>query len=357
MKKIRIQLNIPFCVHQCSYCVQPHCRYDASYMHAYAEAMMREIETYRDEFDDYLVDAVCIDGGSPALLPAGDLAEVIWLLKDVFHFSENAFISVYTMPGEYSRAFLDRMRDSGVNFHIVSIPTTQESLHNLLSRPYSLDAITMADTAIRNFRMRDLSFELMYGIPGQTVNHVVTDLKKILEYQPEHVTLYPLIMHSSSMIAQHCTPVSTADRIQQFKHAKELLEEKGYYQYTSCDFALPGKENRYHLLRDETIEQIGIGYRAHSILDGVQYYNGPDINTYIQYSDNPSVITCEACRLGQDDLQRFKDIHDLHRLKRISSVYPEMERSGYIVDGRLSVEGMCEMAQVEKNILRQKKKF
>ncbi|MGM9942424.1 MAG: radical SAM protein [Bulleidia sp.] len=353
MKKLRIQLNIPFCAHRCSYCVQANCRYDASRMHAYAMAVMREIETYRNEFDDYTVEAVCIDGGSPALVPAADLAAILRKLKDVFHVSENAFISVCTMPGEYSRAFLDRLRDNGVNFYIVSIPTIQESLHNLLSRPYNLDAITMADTAIRNFRMRDLSFEVMYGIPGQSEKDVICDLEKTFSYNSEHYTLYPLIIHSSSRIAEQCAPVSTQEKVKQFIVARQLLEQKGYRQYTSCDFALAGKENRYILMQDETMDQIGIGYHADTLLEGIRYHNGPDINTYMNSSDNPEIITCNACRLSDADMRKLKLIHDLHRLKQVDDPCEELQKAGYVKDGRLTVEGMCEMAQVESIILKQ----
>lgn len=286
-------------------------------------------------------------------MPAVDLAAILQKVREVFHVKENDFISVCTMPGEYSRAFLDRLRDNGVNFYIVSIPTTQESLHNLLSRPYSLDAITMADTAIRNFRMRDLSFEIMYGIPGQSEKDVICDLEKTLAYNPEHITLYPLTIHSSTRIAEQCQSVSIKEKVKQFTLAKQLLEERGYRQYTSCDFALTGRENRYILLQDETLDQIGIGYHADTLFEGFRYHNGPDINTYLCRSDDPEIITCDACRLTDSDLQRLKLVHDLHRLKQVELSCPQLQEAGYVKDGRLTVEGMCEMARVENIILKQ----
>ena len=82
--------------------------------------------------------------------------------------------------------------------NIFCIQTINDSLHFLLNRPYSIDAVTMADKAIRNFNVRDLSFELLYGIPGQTEHMFMSDLERILYYEPEHVTNRPLVLQKGT---------------------------------------------------------------------------------------------------------------------------------------------------------------
>lgn len=296
---IILQLNFPFCFHKCSYCSHPTCSYDAGVLHKYADAMVREIEAAAPDFADRRITAISIEGGCPGLMLPADLQKVVMAVQKNFCIAEDVFFSIETMPGEYSRALLDRMRDRGVNHWIFNIPTANDSLHYLLNRPYNIDTISQAHTAIENFPVRDLCFELLYGIPGQTVSQFLSDIKRMLDYMPEHFTLDPFRIEEGTEIAEKIksgklAAVSPEAMADMYKAAKDLLVSMGYRAYTNRDFALPGKENRFRLARLLGAEQLGIGYHAVSFIDGMSYENGHSLQEYLEHSDDISVIAANA---------------------------------------------------------------
>ena len=310
-----IQVNIPFCYHECSYCAQHNARYDEGVIASYVEAMLREIEAAAPDMDGDRVRAVSIEGGSPALASPAGLQKIIRSLRKHFHFSEDVQISLQTMPGEYSRALMEKMRDAGVNHWIIGLQTADWAEHDLLSRPYRYDTITMADMAIRTFHPRDLSFDLLYGIPGQTWHTFRMSLEKVLSYAPDHLTLYPLQIHSWTWLGEQaaesgttCTPMDEEAKQELYASAAELLASNGLHAYTSWDFCREGHENRFRLNQLNLVPQLGIGYRARTYLDDVMYVNGHSLKEYMTSPDRPDVLAAQAVRV--DDAARRKMLEE-----------------------------------------------
>jgi oxygen-independent coproporphyrinogen-3 oxidase len=315
-KELLLQLNIPFCYRKCSYCGMPTCSYNESLIRSHCKAMQKEIIAVSQDMDDYLVTAISIEGGSPALTPPEELQKLLFLVKKEFHMAENIMISLQTNPGEYSRSMIQRMRDQGVNHWIFGIQTTAWKEHDLLKRPYRWDTLSMVDVAVRNFDMHDRSFELLYGIPGQTEHSFLTSLEKVLSYAPEHITLYPLRLEEGTELKNLCDhkqlePPDPALREQMYNRARELLTKIGLQAYTIYDFARPGHENRYRLGQLCGVEQIGIGYQANSRIDGVVYRNGHSLKEYIEHSDELPVIANGLARPDEESLFRQEIISNL----------------------------------------------
>ena len=291
-----IQISIPFCFKQCSYCSYPYCQYDPAVIRSYLKALAREIEsTALDEELDlknrFEVKAVSIDGGSPALTGPEGLSEILRSLRRHFEMSEDVQIGLQTMPGDYSRALMEKMRDMGVNFWTIGLETAQREEHELLQRPYKFDAITMVDMAIRTFQPRLLDFHLLYGIPGQTLHSFRQTLKRTLFYQPEHITLSPLRLEPGVVLTARCEAGETAfptdeQRSELLQAAKELLEDAGFSMYYPGHFALPGRENQYLLLTLKGTARLGLGYHSVTALDGYTWTTGHSLQEYLEHSDD-----------------------------------------------------------------------
>lgn len=312
MKKLILQIQIPFCYRRCSYCQVPICKYDEKVISAYVQAVLREIEAASEDMDEYEVSAISIEGGSPVLATPGGLQEILRRVKKHFQIASDVQIALQTMPGEYSRALLQKMRDQGVNHWIVGLQTTAPAEHELLERPYRFDALTMVDAALRNFQMRDCSFELLYGIPGQTMKSWKNTLEKALYYTPEHMTLYPLRLAKGTKLQQRCVlgeikPCGSEETAAFYDYARERLEQLGYHAYTICDFAKPGKENRFRLEQLNGTEQLGIGYGAVSLLDGVSYRNGHSLSEYLEHSEDLSILADHLVRLDEEGMKKLAE--------------------------------------------------
>lgn len=310
-----LQINIPFCYRHCAYCGQHTCKYDVHVMQAYVQAVLREIKAVSEDMEDYLVTAVSLEGGSPALASPAGLQEILRCVKKRFHLAEDVQISLQTMPGEYSRALMQKMRDCGVNHWIIGLQTADFREHELLKRPYKFDAITMVDVALRTFDVHDCSFELLYGIPGQTMKSWEHALEKVLYYAPEHLTLYPLRLEPGTELKARCdagllTPCSEEEMQSFYSYARERLEELGYRAYTIYDFARPGRENRFRLGQIAGTEQLGIGYGAATLMDGISYTNGHSLKEYLEHSEELDVIASHLVRLdaqGMEEMQRARE--------------------------------------------------
>ena len=142
-KDLILQVNIPFCTRRCAYCGSTVCAYDPSVSAAYVKALLREIEAAAPEAQDHRVRAVSLEGGCPTLLEPAGLQTVLRAIRHSFALAEDVQISLQTMPGDYSRALMEKMRDNGVNFWIVGLETAELPEHELLRRPYRFDALTM----------------------------------------------------------------------------------------------------------------------------------------------------------------------------------------------------------------------
>jgi len=307
MNEIIIQLNFPFCFKHCSFCPQSVCKYSPQLMRTYVDAMVREIQSAAADMDDYEVTAVSIEGGSPVLAEPSGLQKVLRTLRKNFHLAEDVQISLQTMPGDYSRALMQKLPECGVNHWIFGVQTADLKEHLLLERPYSYEALSMVDVALKTFDVHDRSFELLYGIPGQTEHTWEHSLLSVLSYEPEHLTLYPLHLYKGTSLYRkwhegNLNVYTAQEKATFYQQARTRLNELGYHQYTIYDFAKPGCENQYRVKELAGTERLGIGYKAESFLDGVSYKNGHSLQQYLDHSDDLSVIANQVTRLDDESL-------------------------------------------------------
>lgn len=309
-RPLLLQICIPFCVRQCSYCDYPYCSYDPGTLRAYRDALLAEIESCSGQFPDHQVNAVSIEGGSPALLGPDALFQVLMKVKKVFTCASDLQISLQTMPGDYSRALMEKMRDAGVNHWIVGLQTTQSAEHELLKRPYKFDALTMIDMAVRTFAPRALSFDLLAGIPGQTEHSLMRSLEHCLYYAPDHMSIYPLQIHPGSEMEaaaiKHANGSVSGAASALEDYAAAVLQEYGFTRYTKYDYSRDGHVHRYRLQYLQGCEHLGIGYHAESWVDGVMWKNGHSLQEYIEHSAEFDVIASELIRPDEASIEKMR---------------------------------------------------
>lgn len=303
-KEMILQINVPLCVRRCAHCGQVICKYEPKLAAAYAKALLREIEIVVPDLFDYEISAISIEGGSPALLESGDLQAILRAARRSFSLADDVQIAIQTMPGDYSRALMEKLRDSGVNFWIVGLATADMREHELLRRPYRYDALTMVDMAIRTFNPRALSFDLLYGIPNQTAKTWAHTLDTALSYQPEHLTLLPLDLSVNSALKADCDngliepmPPKQVEALRQYAH--ERLTALGYMGDGRADYALPGQSYRFRQKQRDGVEQLGLGYRAVTAMDGYRYVNGHSLNEYLAHPGELEVLAAEVEAMGE----------------------------------------------------------
>ena len=319
-KPLILQICIPFCVKQCAFCAFPYCTYDPRTVNAYAKALLTEIEAWKGEWDDHEVRAISIEGGSPALLGADSLFHVLQKIRRTFHCAEDVTIRLQTMPGDYSRALMEKMRDAGVNHWIIGLETASRNEHELLARPYKYEAITMADMAIRTFHPRALGFHLLLGIPGQTRESLESTLSRCLYYAPEHIIAQPLMIPERSAMASQIRtealqpmPEDTLQELIDF--TRTFLCERGFQPSTKWDYVKPGFEDRCQLLQLQGCERLGLGYHSTSWMDGVLWRTGHSLQEYLEHPGDFETLAADMIRPDTTDPAALKELFDpLHIL-------------------------------------------
>ncbi len=292
MQNLYIQIHIPFCYKRCSYCSMPLAKYDPLLMKDYTKALLREIEASAEEYQDSIVDAVCIDGGSPTLLGTDALQSILRSVHHHFHLSEDCQISLETMPGDYSRALMQKMPELGVNHWIIGLESADLKENNILDRPYKYEAISMVDVALKTFPLKDIHFEILYGIPGQTMHSWMHSLEVCMYYDPSFITLLPLNAGRGSALrikieSGQILDCSMEERASFLTAAENTLLTAGYTKITDTTYAKPGCIDHRQLAHPE---QLGIGYLARTVTDGMTYINGHSLKEYLNHPDDPTIL-------------------------------------------------------------------
>lgn len=322
VKPLLLGLNFPFCPHKCSYCSQQSQIHTEVALRAYGQAMLVEMAAAAEEGEGRTVTAVSLEGGCPGLMSADSLQEILRGLRKHFPLAGDVQIGIQTMPGEYSQAFMRKLRDNGVNFWTIGLQTAVLEEHLLLDRPYKFDALTMVDAALKAFEPRSLNFELLYGIPGQSSLSLGRSLEKVLAYEPDHITLAPLRLLHGTRLYDRCragavTPMEPRMAADLYEEAAERLESLGYRQYTTSGFARPGGQDRFRLglLRGEDL--LGLGYQAKSCLDGLCYSTGHNFNEYLSHSGELEIVADQVAQLSEEGQALRLAVGRLERLEAV----------------------------------------
>lgn len=321
-RPLLLGLNFPFCSHRCAYCPQQSQIHTEVALRAYGQAMLLEMAAAAEEGEGRTVTAVSLEGGCPGLMSADSLQDILRGLRKHFPLADDVQIGVQTMPGEYSQAFMRKLRDNGVNFWTVGLQTAVLEEHLLLDRPYKFDALTMVDAALKNFDPRRLNFELLYGIPGQTSLSLGRSLEKVLAYDPDHITLAPLRLLHGTRLYDRCRagavkPMEPQMAADLYEEAAERLETLGYRRYTASGFARPGGQDRFRLslLRGEDL--LGLGYQAKSCLDGLCYSTGHNFNEYLAHSGELEIVADQVAQLNEEGQALRLAVGRLERLEAV----------------------------------------
>ncbi len=276
-------IHIPFCTSICSYCDFTSFAGQESKMAAYADALCLEIGNSSLQGP---LQTTYFGGGTPSLLPPEKLEQILKALREKVGFAGNAEISMEANPetadGERLRAY----RAAGVNRLSFGAQAAQKEILRKLGRGHEWDRVEKAFGAARAAGFDNVNLDLMFGLPGQTLDMFQESLQKALELNPEHFSLYALQVEEGTPLAKQVTeglalPSEdlTAD---EYAWAQDFLEQRGFEQYEVSNFAKPGKACRHNwnIWRGE--DYWGFGVSAVGTVEGVRHSHGEDLMEYIR---------------------------------------------------------------------------
>lgn len=304
-KPVGLYLHIPFCVRKCAYCDFASYAGRETDMPAYIARMQEEI-LEKSQQDAFEVQTLYIGGGTPSLLPAPLMEELLATVHRCFPFAQDAECSCECNPGTLTRPFLAALRRGGMNRLSLGAQTSQPELLQMLGRIHTWKQVEESVALCREMGFQNLNLDLMLGLPGQSEAMVHETLEQALRLSPTHLSCYGLILEEGTRMKAQVDagiwqlPEEETER-RQYECCREMLLAHGFQQYEISNFALPGYACRHNVDCWKRREYLGIGSAACGFLGAVRYQNPPSLSDYL--AKKPA----EETRLSPED-ERFESM-------------------------------------------------
>lgn len=273
-------LHIPFCRRRCFYCdfavsvVGDRKHGDNSAMiQDYVKILCQEIaqESVSDNISP--LKTVFFGGGTPSLLSVNQLAEILHLVDQKLGIATDAEISMEVDPGTFDQEKLQGFLDLGINRISLGVQVFQDKLLQLAGRSHTVDEIFSAIDIIEKTGIKNWSLDLISGLPEQTLEDWEYCLKTLLKINPNHISIYDLIVEDKTAFSRYYTPgefpLPTEEATaQMYRLAQQLLTQAGYEHYEISNYAKPGFQCQHNLVYWKKQPYYGFGMGAASYLQG-----------------------------------------------------------------------------------------
>jgi len=302
-----VYVHIPFCSSRCSYCDFATGLYQRELAERYVRAIVQEIGSTR--FVGQRVDTIYFGGGTPSLLDASQLDRILSSVFYEFQIEATAEITLEINPGSATPEKLLAFRRLGINRASFGAQTFDDAELAKLGRSHTAaDALrTFAD--LRDAGFENVSFDLIAGLPGQTLEGWQRNIKQALELRPEHLSFYLLEVHSGTPLAEHIRrglqPVPDDDLAAvMYSWLLEQASVVGYEHYEISNLCRRGFHSRHNIKYWTAQPYYGFGCSAHSY-DGQirRWSNHRDVLKYVELVESGMSPIVEEQELSQTDVR------------------------------------------------------
>ena len=284
VKPLGLYIHIPFCKSKCIYCDFYSLPRAEDRMDRYVSALCRQLAEIAQQTTAHTVDSVYLGGGTPSYLGEKRLRRILKTVKKHYHLSRDAEITLEANPdsaGDW-RA-LRSLRRAGMNRLSLGVQSADDGLLRTLGRPHTFAQAEEAAAAARRARIRNLSLDLIYGLPGQDLAGWKDTLERAAALEPEHLSCYGLKVEEGTPLWDMQEKMDLPDddaQADMYLWTVERLEALGYEQYEISNFARPGRASRHNMKYWTLCEYAGFGPGAHSDLGDVRYAYLRSLDTY-----------------------------------------------------------------------------
>jgi len=293
--KAGVYLHIPFCRSRCSYCdFATDVWRSAGAVERYVRALTREIQESKVE-DQKPVDTIYFGGGTPSILEPAQVKRILDTVRDRFDIASDAEITMEMNPATVSGGSLAGYRELGVNRASFGVQTFNDRDLKLLARGHDANDARETFRLLREAGFANVSFDLIAGLPGQSLDDWERNLDEALTMQPEHLSLYLLEIHEGTPLAEQLRsgrrPMPDEDEAAaMYEVLLDRAAEAEYEQYEISNFAKQGFESRHNTKYWRLEPVYGFGVSAHSFDGFERYWNERDTARYVELIDERSAV-------------------------------------------------------------------
>lgn len=280
-----IYIHIPFCKRRCIYCdffSTTQSEKKADYVHA----LVRELEMRKDYVGNEEIETIYLGGGTPSQLSQEELEEIFTYIYKVYKVTLDAEITLEANPDDLTPEYVSMLRKLPINRISMGIQTFQEETLKLLHRRHTAQQAIEAFKRCREAGFKNISIDLMYGLPGETSETWKQDLQQAIDLHPEHISAYHLIYEEDTALwklrEEHQVEEADEDlSLTLFCTLIDELTRAGYQHYEISNFCLPGLHSRHNSSYWTGKKYLGCGPSAHSFNGVSRQWNVTSLSAYI----------------------------------------------------------------------------
>ena len=293
MKEIGIYIHIPFCIKKCEYCdFVSYCNKE-KYVPQYINALKKEIKNNINK--EYKITTIYIGGGTPSSIKENYIADIIETIKlnmndENLKEFKNVEVTIEVNPGTVTEKKLKTYKEIGINRLSIGVQETHDELLKSIGRIHTYEEFLKTYNLARKIGFNNINVDLIIALPNQTIQDIKENLEKIIKLNPEHISVYSLILEEGTLFYNKYNenkiklPDEELER-NMYWYVKNTLENNGYMHYEISNFSKKGFESKHNMNCWNQEEYLGFGVAAHSYNNKTRYSNTNSIEEYIKGSN------------------------------------------------------------------------
>ncbi|MGD2188141.1 MAG: radical SAM family heme chaperone HemW [Desulfobacterales bacterium] len=349
-----LYIHIPFCVRKCPYC-DFYSVAELSLKSRFLKALLREMELVSHE--GLRFDTLYIGGGTPSIYEYNHVGQMVAASFQNFDFQPDSEITMEVNPGTVSFEQLKGYREAGINRINIGVQSFQQKSLAFLGRIHTEhEAHRVIKDALRA-GFENIGFDLIYGLPDQSKADWLEDMKQAVESDPPHLSCYMLTYEKGTplhndLLAGRVRSLADDRMRALFETTIEFLEDHGYFQYETSNFARIGNDGKPHVSKHNLkywtlAPYIGLGPSAHSFIEPRRYWNVSNVDEYIAAIESGRLPTADGEILSREkqlieaiylglrmtggiDLVGFKAKYGIDFVKTFKEIISDLEKQNYI---------------------------
>lgn len=272
-----LYVHIPFCAHLCHYCDFTKSTYEPQRADAYVDALLKELATYGIAS----VTTIYVGGGTPTSLSLSQLQKLLLALKPLL--KDGGEFTVEGNIENITRETLLLLKSMGVNRLSLGVQTFKDETLRSMNRHHRGSDAVAAIALAKAVGIENLSVDLMYGLPGETLTDVAHDLESVLSLDIDHISTYALSVVPGTLFYRRKIAEASQETLrEQYDLILKTLRGHGYERYEVSNFARNGHYARHNLVYWDDHEYYGVGLGASGYLGGVRYVNTDNMSDYLK---------------------------------------------------------------------------
>lgn len=279
-----LYIHIPFCQSRCIYCGF-YSTINMQLQSRYVDALIREMTLRRNEAKGN-ISTIYLGGGTPSTLSFDDLHRLFIYIYKVYDVCPDAEITMECNPDDVTNQWTERIKTLPINRISMGVQTFSDTRLRFLHRRHNAQEAKDAVQRLREAGISNISIDLMFGFPEQTVQEWTKDIHEALQLSVEHISAYSLMYEEDTALWQmrekgKVNEINDETSVEMYSLLTQQLKEAGYEHYEISNFALPGFRSRHNGSYWRQIPYIGLGAAAHSYDGHSRQWNVADIERYI----------------------------------------------------------------------------